>query len=497
MKNTLIALAGISVLACASLADAVSTVELPVPTDPTVAFRIMIKAGSQNDPAGKEGLAALTANMIGDGSTTANSYDAILKKMYPMAASYNASVDKEVTILTGRVHRDYLDGYLSLLMDALLRPAFAESDFERHKTSTLNYLDRTLRYSNDEAFGKEILYSALFAGTPYEHPNAGLPASVRTITLDDVKAFYRTHYTSGNIVVGLGGGFDAALVERIKGELAAALPEGAPTPVAKPAPKMPQGAEVVVVDKETQSTAISIGYPFDLLRGSRDFYALWIANSWLGEHRNSSSHLYQVIRETRGMNYGDYSYIEYYPNGWRYQVPPPNAPRRQQFFEVWLRPVQNDGAHFALRAAIREVQKLIDNGMAQEDFDLTKKFLKKYIRHYAPTTNTRLGYKLDDAFYGIPDHLATAEKMFDEITLDEVNAAVRKYLQTTNLRIAMITKNAEAMKQALAADTPSPMVYENPKPESVTEEDKLIAVYPLNIDAAKIKVVLADKTFMK
>lgn len=496
MKKTTIALTALSVLALAPFAWAITTVELPVPTDPTVSFRIMIKTGSQNDPAGKEGVAALTANLISDGSTTNNSYDAILKKLYPMAAGYGASVDKEITVVTGRVHKDHLDGYVSLLMDAIVRPAFTEADFERHKTNTLNYLDRTLRYSNDEAFGKEILYSSMFAGTPYEHPIAGLPASVRSLTLDDVKAFYKSQYTTDNIVIGIGGGYDAALIERLKKELGA-LPAGAPAPVAKATPTMPSGKEVVLVDKETQSTAISIGYPFDLKRGERDFYALWIANSWLGEHRNSSSHLYQVIRETRGMNYDDYSYIEYYPNGWRHSVPPPNSPRRQQFFEVWLRPVPNEQAHFALRAALREVQKLIDNGMTQEDFDLTKKFLKKYIRHYAPTTETRLGYKLDDAFYGVNDHLGTAAKLFDEVTLADVNAAVRKYLQTDNLRIAMITKGAEAMKQALAADAPSPMTYENPKPDAVVEEDKVIAAYPLQIDGAKVSVISVDGAFTK
>ncbi len=496
MIRSTLATAALATMFLTASAHAISTVELPVPTDPTVAFRIMIKAGAQNDPPGKEGLASLTANMISDGATTKNSYDAILKKLYPMAAGYGASVDKEVTVITGRVHKDHLDAYMSLLADAIVRPAFTESDFERHKTSTLNYLDRTLRYSNDEAFGKEMLYNSLFAGTVYAHPNAGYPASVRAITLEDVKAFYNAHFTPDNVVIGIGGGYDAALLEKLKAELSA-LPKSTPPKVAKPIPVMPQGKEVVLVEKETQATAISIGYPFDLLRGQRDFYALWIANSWLGEHRNSSSHLYQVIRETRGMNYGDYSYIEYYPNGWRYQVPPPNYPRRQQFFEVWLRPVPNEQAHFALRAALREVQKLIDNGMTQEDYDLTRKFLKKYIRHYAPTTDARLGYKLDDAFYGIPDHLATAGTMFDQVTLAEVNAAVKKHLQTANLRIAMITKGAESLKQALAADAPSPIAYENPKPESVMEEDKIIAAYPLKIDASKITVVPVDAALTK
>ncbi len=81
---------------------------------PSSAFNIWVKAGSQNDPAGKEGLAALTAAMLSDGSTTEDSYEAILAKLYPMAAGYGYNVDKEMTVFTGRVHRDNLEAYYTL-----------------------------------------------------------------------------------------------------------------------------------------------------------------------------------------------------------------------------------------------------------------------------------------------------------------------------------------------------------------------------------------------
>ena len=37
---------------------------LPVPSDPTISFRLWFKVGSQDDPPGKEGLAAITAAML-------------------------------------------------------------------------------------------------------------------------------------------------------------------------------------------------------------------------------------------------------------------------------------------------------------------------------------------------------------------------------------------------------------------------------------------------
>ncbi len=48
------------------------------------------------------------------------------------------------------------------------------------------------------------------------------------------------------------------------------------------------------------------------------------------------------------------------------RVPPQNVARRRQLLEIWIRPVPNETGQFALRAALREFQKFVDNGMTQE-----------------------------------------------------------------------------------------------------------------------------------
>jgi zinc protease len=253
-----------------------------------------------------------------------------------------------------------------------------------------------------------------------------------------------------------------------------------------------------MVDKPTaDSTAISLGFPIEVLRGTREWYALAIANSWLGEHRNSSSHLYQVIREARGLNYGDYSYIEHYPQGGQRMKPPQNVSRRRQIFEIWIRPVPHEARHFALRAALREFQQLVQNGMSKEDFELKRAFLKKYVLHYAPTTMERLGYALDDVFYGIAgSHLEKFRRAMDEVTLEDVNAAIRKHWQYGNMQIAIVTKDAAAFADELARDQPSPITYASPKPAHVLEEDKAISTFPLPIQREAIKIVPVTELFV-
>ncbi|MEM9555857.1 MAG: pitrilysin family protein [Acidobacteriota bacterium] len=473
-----------------------NVVLLPVELDPTISFAIWFDVGSQNDPAGKEGLAALTGQMLSDGATETHSVDQILEKLYPLAASYQVRVDKEMTVLTGRAHRDTLDDFFSLFTDAYLRPAFRAEDFERLRSNQLSYLEKSLRYASDEEFGKAALELASFAGTAYAHPIEGTVAGIESLTVDDVKAFYQRWYTSDNATVALGGGYPKELVARFAATLDQLPPGGAPSDPTILPPAL-DGRQVVLVDKPGPNTSISFGFPLDVQRGTKDFYALWLANSWLGEHRNSSSHLFKVIREVRGLNYGDYSYIEAFPEGGMRQMPPANVARQNQLFSVWIRTLPNEQALFATRAALREIDALIADGMSEEEFELTRSFLSKYVKHFAPTTQMQLGYRIDDVFYGIDGdgHLQRFSAMMASLTRDEVNDAIRRHLQTENLVFALVTGDAEGLRQAMIDDAPSPIEYPTPKSDEVLAEDEEIASYPLNLAADGVTILPVGEIF--
>ena len=250
----------------------------------------------------------------------------------------------------------------------------------------------------------------------------------------------------------------------------------------------------MIVEKDAPATAISLGFPIDLLRGQKDFYPLALATSWLGEHRNSSSHLYQVIREERGLNYGDYAYIEHFPNGGMRSSPPQNAARRQQLFEIWIRPVPNETRLFALRAALREFDHLVERGMTQSQFDLTRSFLSKYVLHLAPTTMERLGYALDDQFYGIEgSYLENYRTALKTMTLADVNNAIKKHWANHAMTIAVVTRDATSLREMMQAEAASPITYKTAKSETILAEDKEIMVYPIR--AKNIQVVPVDSLF--
>jgi zinc protease len=469
---------------------------LNVPADPTISLSVQFAVGSQNDPPRKEGLAFLMGEMLVDAATETRSLDEILAALYPLAASYGMRVDVERTTLTGRVHRDNLTAFLELFTEAFLKPAFKADDFERVRNDAVNAIENTLRYSSDEELGKAALHDFVFRGTPYAHLSEGTVAGLKSITLEDVRAFYRSHFTRANVAIGVGGGFDQAVVARLEAAVGQ-LPAGSVKP--PPTIDVPsvEGRSAVFIDKPGADASISFGFPLDVRRGERDFYALWIANSWLGEHRNQSSHLFNVIRELRGLNYGDYSYIEEFPEGGERSMPPVNVPRRMQLFEIWIRTLPTAQAPFALRAALRELQLLVDNGLTREQFELTRTFLKKYSLHFAETTSARLGYAMDDRFYGIESdgHLARFRRMMDELTLEDVNAAIKRHLKYEDLKIAVVTGDAATLRTLLASGAPTPITYATPKPDAILAEDRIIAAWPLALSAERIDIVPVAEAF--
>jgi zinc protease len=487
-------LAGLALgLAAPMTASAIETVALPSAGSPLVSIRLQFNAGSIYDPPGKEGLAALTSLMIGQAGTERRSYTDLLGALYPMAAEIGTDTDREVALVAGTVHRDKLADYVSLLEEAVLHPAFAQADFERNKQQLTSALTNGLR-SNDELLGLEMLQNQIYKGHPYGHAPAGTVEGLKSITLDDVKKFYRERYTQASLMLGVAGGYPQDFPAKLQKDLAA-LPQGTTARMdVPPAPKA-TGRNFVLVDKQTASVGINFGFPLPITRKDADYFPLMVANSFLGEHRTFHGRLMQQLRGQRGLNYGDYSYIEYWQAPPFTTNPSPNVPRRSQYFSVWIRPVVPTDAHFALRAGLYEVQRLRDKGLTQAEFELTRDFLVNYSKLWAQSLPDRLGFQMDSKYYGMPYYIDEIDARLKKMTVAEVNAAVKKYLSTDNYTAVFVTDDAQQLKDALQKDQPSPKTYNAAVAADVTETDKTITA--IKVQPTSIEVVPVAQVFEK
>jgi len=451
-------------------------------------------AGSANDPEGKEGVAALTAAMLSEGGSRLMSYDQITDAFYPMATSFSSQIDKEMTVFSGATHLDNLTRYYSIISQMLLDPGFRQEDFTRLKTDAINYLKVSLREGNDEELGKEHLYNTIFAGHLYGHHNMGSLGSLDRLTLDDVRAFYRQNYTRPNLVLGVAGGYPATFVRKLQTDFSK-LPVTRATKITVAAPKVDAGLRIEIIKRDTRSTGISLGFPLEVTRRDPDWPALAVVASYFGQHRSSNSYLYQRLREIRGLNYGDYAYIEYFPRGMFQFQPDPNLGRTKQIFQIWIRPVEPQNGHFTLRAALYEYDKLVRGGMSKEAFEGAREFLLKNINILTSTQDANLGYELDSRYYGIPNFNTYMREKLTALTLKDVNNAVRRYLRSDRMRIVMVTKDAEGLRTAIIHNTSSPIKYNAPKPEDILEEDKVIQNYRINVKPEDVVIVPIERVF--
>ncbi|QPL43589.1 M16 family metallopeptidase [Pseudoalteromonas sp. A41-2] len=464
-------------------------------SSPLVDVNWLFNTGAAADPAGKKGVAALTAAMLAKGGSETMSYKDIQKALYPLAGSFGYQIDKEMISLRGRVHKDNAAQWYALVSEQLLNPGFREDDFKRLKKELIDSIKAGLKASNDEELGKEVLYHQLYKGHPYESYNYGDLSDLEALTLDDVKAFYDKQFTQSKLTVGLIGAIPSDVKSAMLKDLTS-LPQGKESRLVIPDAPALSGHHATIVEKSAQSTAVSFGFPIETIRSSEDWTALWLVRSYFGEHRSSNSFLYQRIRQTRGMNYGDYAYVEYFPRGMFQTKPDANLGRSEQIFQVWLRPLRsNNDAHFATRTALFELDKLIKNGISKEDFEATRNFLINFVPQMVASQDRQLGYALDSEFYNTESFVDYVRGKLEKLTLEDVNRVIRENLQTDNIHYVFITGDGKDMQKRLASEQTSPMVYNAEKPAELVAEDNVIADYKLAIPAKNISVVDVEKVF--
>lgn len=488
---------------------------LPIPTSDKIVVKLMFRLGSICDPPGKEGLTNLMVQTMMDGGTLNKTRSELKDFLYPTAASYYASVDKEVVVFTFEFHKDLAEKVFLPMLQLISLPRFDETDFRRVHSNALNYVEQVLKASSDEDFNKVALEALLFRGTNYAHPVFGTASGIKNISLSDVKEHHKKWITSKNVMIGIAGNYTEDILRTINKNVTT-LPEIAPAMPEAGKPRTVKGLEFEIITKKgALGSAIYGGVPFELTRNDDDFVAMMVANSWLGEHRKSYSRLYQKIREQRSMNYGDYSYIEWYNAGGNNMLPQPGYPRSSNYFSIWIRPVQTakglkeqypelkdiqiGHAHFAWRMAMREWEQLVNKGMSKEDFELTRQFLKSYIKLYIQTPAKQLGFLMDSRFYGRQDFIHDAGLLLDALTVEKVNQAMKKYWKPGNMMVSIVTDEGEAepLKTSLLRNDPSPMSYSDELrkvlDKAILQEDTEVSKYPLK--AGKVEIVSSTEIF--
>jgi zinc protease len=487
-----------------AMAQSMKTIVLDSPSE-LVHIKIMVKAGSAYDPEGLEGLASLTARLMLEGSygdpkkPVTKEQLADIVRPWGSGAKPTVRVEKETATFSMVVPRSVFSEYVRTVLHPLFtQPLFAQEEIDRLRKETETLINSTLRLENTELLGLYALDSFIHERTRYQHVPVGTIGGLKAITRADIRRFYSSYYVPANLTVGVSAG-DADVAGLVQSALATM---GRITGVRKfpkqtiepPAPV--SGRSLLIVSQPTTiATGIHAGFPIQVNRNHKDYWALYVANVFFGTHRDGFGRLYDRIRQARGYNYGDYSYIDWFEARPFALFPPTNVPRRYQYFSIWVRPAAHEYAHHLLKAITWELENFVREGMTPEECQLAKNKAKVLYLNLAENSDRLLGYKLDDDFYGLKKgYLDQYLEAIDRLSPEEINAAIRNHLQWKNLKYVIVTNEewASRLKEDIANNR-------NAKGKSFTDYNidstyvngERVWQFPLS----KIEIVQMDKVW--
>jgi zinc protease len=320
---------------------------------PLVVIGIMVDAGSRWDPAGRAGVANLTADLLTEGTRT-RSAATIKEEIDALGGSLGVDADADYAVLQLRVLKSDMALGVALLSDILLHPALAEAELARRKEAVL----AQIRAERDDPthVAQLAFQEALFAGGPYGHPVEGTEASVKTISRVDVRDFYARYYRPAGATIVVVGDVDAAEAQAVFGDAlaswsgAAVPPAGSTTPTA--------AASQVRIDKEVTQAGIVLGHR-GVARSNPDYEVISVMNYILGGG-GFSSRLMDNIRTKGGLAYSVTSFF--------------SVSKEVGSFEIVMQ-TKNASVADAVSRARAEMQRLRDGGVTDAEVDEAKRYL--------------------------------------------------------------------------------------------------------------------------
>ncbi len=267
---------------------------------PLVQINLLLKAGAADDPAGKFGLASLTAAMLDEGAGSRSSLElADAVDFLGASLATTASFDASAVRLNVPVAR--LKDALPLMADVVLRPTFPAAELERLRQERLTAL---VQAKDDPASVAPLAFARTVFGATHRYGTgiAGSETTLKGFTVQDLKSFHTSMYQPGNSVRLVVGDVKLdAIVPQLEmqfGSWKGSSPARTPVPQA---PQVAQGQITIVDMPGAEQSQIRIGW-VGVPRSTPDYFTIEVLNTILGG--SFTSRLNQNLREEHQYSYG-------------------------------------------------------------------------------------------------------------------------------------------------------------------------------------------------
>ncbi len=402
---------------------------------PLVAVNLLVKAGSLRDPAGKEGLANLTALLLTQG-TKRRSATQMAQEIDFLGAKLGASADEDFTMASLTVLKKDVGAGLDLLTDAVLNPMFPQEELRR-KVAQLK-----ASFENDEdepmVIARRAFDLRLFGKHPYAFPAKGTPQGLAAISRQNVVDFHHTYYRPNNAILAVVGDISR---EEARDWVMKCFGRWAKSEIPElklpPLPPLSQ-AETQVIDKKITQANIVWGH-LGISRKNPDFYAFQVMNYILGGG-GFASRLMDNIRETRGLAYSVGSSFE-----------PGLEPGP---FTISLE-TKNASAGEAVAQILAEVERLRREPVSETELADAKSYLIGSFPRKIDATGKRAALLAYVEFFGLGlDYPSRYPSFIRSLTAADIQQVAAKYLHPDRSLLVVVGDQAQLPKLQTGAAQP-------------------------------------------
>jgi zinc protease len=283
----------------ATLRNGIRLLVAPMLRLPIVTALALVDAGASGDPRGKEGLAALTARTLDEG-TGALDGAALTERFEALGSSFEASADWDSTVARVTVTPANLDTAFALFAQVLRAPSFPEADVTRKREERIDDLAQQL--AEPRGLADMRFTGVMYAGARYGRPASGNAQSVSTLDADALRAFHAKHYGPATTTLLLVGDITletaVALAEARFGDWNATAVSSRGVDVDRVSATR---ATIVVHKPDAPQSELRVGHG-GVPRAHPDYLAITVMNAILGGLFSSRINL--NLREKNAFTYG-------------------------------------------------------------------------------------------------------------------------------------------------------------------------------------------------
>lgn len=268
------------------------------PSIPLVSLLLLVKRGAADDPTGREGLAAITLDMLDEGSGSRSSIE-MHEELARIGAQLESDIGSDASLIGTTVLSRFSDRAIGLLAEMLARPALREDDFTRVRQLRLHRL--TQLRDMPAAVADRTFANLLYGAHPYGHTPLGSETSLGGMHIDDVRAFHASAMRPGDTTLVAVGDCTHESIRRLAIESFGGW-SGPRRPDPPFTSELPRPARLNIVPRAgAPQSELRIGH-VSVPRNTPDYHALVAANMVLGGQFVSRINL--NLREDKGFTYG-------------------------------------------------------------------------------------------------------------------------------------------------------------------------------------------------